>query len=257
MDKIVLCMKWGRLYGPDYVNVLCNAVRAHSSRDLRVVCLTDDRNGISADVECLDIPDIGCTPDMWRRGGWPKLSVFARDLYGLSGRALFVDLDTVIWGSIDPFFEVTDPFVAIDTGPNWRPGGRTGGEDALVGTGIFAFDLGRHAAILEGFCADREQVVQSCRNEQVWVQRNLPEIAYWPRDWVISFKRWLRRPIGLDLFLPPHSPDPQTRIIAFHGDPRPIDLIRKESGVWDRFPHLGRGQVPWMRTYWEGYGGRV
>gem|GEM_PF-5478088 len=26
MERVVICMKWGDLYGPDYVNVLFNAV---------------------------------------------------------------------------------------------------------------------------------------------------------------------------------------------------------------------------------------
>ena len=39
----VLCMKWGRRYGPDYVNTLYSMLRRHLAAAHRLVCLTDDR----------------------------------------------------------------------------------------------------------------------------------------------------------------------------------------------------------------------
>lgn len=101
MDRVVICMKWGTLYGPDYVNVLYSACREYITGDFRFVCLTDDTTGIREDVDTFPIPDMGLSDFDWKKGGWPKLSVFAKDLYGLAGRALFVDLDTVLCGPID------------------------------------------------------------------------------------------------------------------------------------------------------------
>ena len=47
----VLCMKWGRRYGPDYVNTLYSMLRRHLSVGHRLVCLTDDQGGIRPEVE--------------------------------------------------------------------------------------------------------------------------------------------------------------------------------------------------------------
>ena len=69
--------------------------------------------------------------------------------------------------------------------------------------------------------------------------------------------RWLRRPIGLDLVLSPKAPPESAKIVAFHGDPRPIKLIPERAGFWDRFPHMGHGQVGWVRDYWVNNGGTV
>jgi hypothetical protein len=33
--------------------------------------------------------------------------------------------------------------------------------------------------------------------------------------------------------------------------------LRPGPGFWDRFPHLGHGQVPWMADYWTENGGRL
>ena len=250
-------MKWGTLYPADYVNVLYGAVRQNLSGDFRFVCLTDDAAGIRQEVECLPIPDIGCTPAMWRHGAWPKLSVFAADLHGLRGRALFIDMDTVVCGSLGRFFDHPGALVCIDTGDDWRPGRQPGGPLALAGTGVFAFDLGKQPQILDRFRADPQAAFDACDIEQVWVQRHATDLRYWPAGWVISFKRWLRRPIGLDLFLPPKAPPDDAGMVAFHGDPRPIALLRPGNRRWDRLPHLGRGQVPWMRDYWVRNGGRL
>ena len=49
----------------------------------------------------------------------------------------------------------------------------------------------------------------------------------------------------------------QAKIIAFHGTPRPFDLVSPKAGFWDRPPHMGRGQVAWVYDYWVKYGGIV
>ena len=257
MDRVVVCMKWGNLYGPDYVNVLYNAVRKNLTGPFRFVCLTDKTDGLNSEIEALPIPEIGCTPEMWRHGAWPKLAVFAEDLYGLKGRALFIDMDTVVCGPLDRFFDFDAPFVAIDTGDSWRPGKEPGSGNALVGTGIFAFDLGRQTQILADFQDNRQAAFDECKIEQVWVQKKVTSLAYWPRDWVISFKRWLRQPIGIDLFKGPKSPPANTSVVAFHGNPRPIALVRPSRWFWDDFPHMGHGQVPWMRDYWLRNNGKI
>ena len=51
----VLCMKWGTLYGPEYVNRLYGMVARNLRRPFRFVCLTDDASGIRFEVECVAI----------------------------------------------------------------------------------------------------------------------------------------------------------------------------------------------------------
>jgi len=51
--------------------------------------------------------------------------------------------------------------------------------------------------------------------------------------WVISFKRWLRRPIGVDLLLHPHAhaPPANVSVVAFHGDLRSMTLALRRVKV--------------------------
>ena len=117
--RIVLCMKWGTLYPAEYVNVLYHAAKANLTGDFRFVCLTDDATGFDAGIESHPIPDIGLDTWHYYHGAWPKLAVFSANLYGLSGRALFIDLDTVIVGDLDDFFTQRGALVPIDSAP-WR-----------------------------------------------------------------------------------------------------------------------------------------
>lgn len=255
-DRIVLCMKWGHVFGPDYVNVLYNATRANLTGDFRFICLTDDSTGFLPGILALPIPDIGLTQAQWyTQGVWPKLALYVADLHGLSGRCLFIDLDMMIIGPLDDMFQYGSGVVTFDVGENMRAHIKTARPEP--GTGVFAFDIGQETQILKAFQDDPAAAMRRFQNEQDFVGAHASQIGFWPRDWVISFKRRLRQPIGLDLFLPPCDPPPGTRILAFHGTPRPIDLIPERPGFWDRFPHLGHGQVRFVADYWRNHGGHI
>ena len=251
-DRVVFCMKWGALYAPDYVNVLYRATCLHLRKPFRFVCLTDDATGLLPEIETFPIPDIGLSPNHYQAGAWPKLGIFQRDLYGLTGRGLFIDLDTVITGPLDPFFDESGDLITIGL-HQWYPGQK---EDE-VGTGIFAFDIGESAHLLEIFQANINQHVDRYVIEQAFVQGEHGDVTYWPEGWVISFKRHLRQPLGLDRLKGPNRPGADAKVLAFHGRPRPIDLINPPTGNWDQFPHYGRGRVDWMVDYWTGHGGTI
>jgi hypothetical protein len=241
-------MRWGALYPTSYVNVLHSAVCRNLSGPFRFVCLTNETEGLAPGIEAHPIPDLGYSERHWRHGAWPKLSVFLPDLYGLRGRALFIDLDSVITGALDAFFEEQGVFRAIGGGKDWRRGGRPVNPPLL--TGVFAFDLGTFGHIAERFRENPEAAFDDFRLEQRFVERHIDGWQPWPTDWVISFKRHLRRPVPLDRLLPPRQPGPNAKIVAFHGDPRPIEVVRADAGRWGRFPRYGKGPIPWVRRYW-------
>lgn len=250
MDRIVICMKWGTLYGPDYVNVLYNATRANLSGDFRFVCLTDDPAGIDSAVECLPIPDLGLPEDLWRVGAWAKVGLFSKDLHGLRGRALFIDLDMVIWGDLDGFFTHGSGLVAVDEG-------RWNGTPPSTMSSIMAFDLGRYDHLVKGLRADPVATARRHGLEQRYIHDRVEGIGYWPEDWVASFKRHLRRPLLVDRVLAPKRPLPGTRVVIFHGRPRPYDLIRPGGRNRDIWPHHIPGSVGWMQDYWTRNGGSM
>lgn len=250
MSRVVLCMKWGTLYPAAYVNVLYRAVQAHLAQPFRFVCLTDEPQGLAQGIEALPIPAIGL--DRWHyfNGAWPKISVFLADLHGLTGRCLFVDLDTVILDSIDPFFEMPGPLVAIDSAPWKNPN-----QPPRTMSSIFAFELGSLGYLVDDLRRDRDGIVSRHEIEQNYLHHAVEGIAYWPQSWLVSFKYHLRRPLVVDRFLPPRRPPAGAKMVIFHGRPRPVDLVNPPRGNWDRFPHYGSGAVDWMCEYWLAHGG--
>ena len=75
----ILCMKWGTMYGPEYVNHLREGVARHLKRPHRFVCFTDDATGLRPDVQALPLPGLGL-PAGHGDKRWQKLALFRRDL---------------------------------------------------------------------------------------------------------------------------------------------------------------------------------
>ncbi|QYK40136.1 MAG: hypothetical protein KF887_11815 [Paracoccaceae bacterium] len=246
-------MKWGELFPAAYVNVLFRAASAHLAPGFRFICLADSAQGLAPGIQAAPIPDIGLTPGQIAAPGvWRKLALFHPSVAALApgARALFIDLDMMILGPLAPFFAADSAIVLLDTGRDWRPR-----EAVQPSTGVFAFTLGEQQQILHAFQADPSAAMARFRNEQDFVAAHATGVSLWPTGAVISFKRHLVRRYCRDLFLAPHEPPAGPAILAFHGDPRPADLMRK--GLWGRFPHLGRGPVGWMLHYWQRYGERA
>jgi hypothetical protein len=247
-DRVVLTMKWGESFPPSYVNRLFSAVSENLDHPFTFVCLTNEPEGLHPDIQHFPLPDLDLPAERCAHGAWPKLGVFQSDLYGLTGRCLFIDLDTIIVGSLEKFFEHPAKFVAIAAGPKWRRGVEN--DAPRLGSGIFAFDLGSLGFVYDAFMKDKAAAFQSYVNEQSFIEGQLERWEAWPLDWVISFKRHLCHPIGPDLFKAPRDPDPSASVVAFHGDPRPIALVGRK-GWWMKFPHSVKCPVGWLDAYWE------
>ena len=245
-EKTVVCMKWGALYSAAYVNVLFNACRKYISAPFRFVCFTDQAEGLADGILVQPIPEFGLSPTHYRHGAWPKLGVFLPHEGLLNGRCLFIDLDTVLLDSLDPFFTVEGDLVCIDSRP-WRY--KEG--PPRTGTGIFAFSAGKLNWIIDRFLDQPEAFVQRYKIEQDFLHGEVPNIRYWPEGWVVSFKYHARQPLLIDRFRPPRKPPAPAKVLAFHGKPRPVDLIDPPPGNWDIFPHYGSGKVDWMVDYWN------
>jgi hypothetical protein len=237
--RVVLCMKWGTKYGPEYVNRLYAMVRRHLRGEFQFVCLTDRSVGVRDEVQCLPIPPLALPEGIPERG-WTKLTTFSADLHGLKGTALFLDLDVVIVADITPFFEQPGRFLIIH---DWKRPWRVTGNSS-----VYRFEIGAHPEVLERFRREHEGIRARLRNEQAWLSEFMQQqgaLAYWPRDWCASWKyhcvpRW-----PLSYVRPPSIP-PGARILIFHGVINPPDALAGRSAhAWRRaLP------APWLAQHW-------
>ena len=247
----IITMKWGTRYGADYVNSLMEAVLRHSTRKLRFVCFADDPNGLSSGIESFPLPDLGLPARAFKRGAWPKLGVFLDHRAGLEGPCLFLDLDVVLVGSIDCFFEhASGEFCLIRDWEHWHQRLRRIGKPRIGNTSVFRFEAGTMRYIAETFLERRSEVLASFRNEQRFLSGHVKSRHWWPRKWVASFKRDCIPPFPANLAVAPGIPK-ESRIIAFHGRPNPHEAL---AGYYKGPVHRWVRPTPWIDTHWRGNG---
>lgn len=226
----IVCMKWGTLYGPEYVNRLHAMLSRRCRAPFRLVCQTDDTHGIDPAVECVGCPEIAI-PEPHCLRGWRKVTLWKAEVPGLeSGRdALFIDLDVVITGSVDDFFTYQPPaepsgqaasFVVIK---NWtQPNKRIGN------TSLYRFRVGEQPHIHDTLVTQTDEMLGLYMNSQTYISNTATEMAFWPESWCCSFKvhcvpkgiaRWFREPAVPE----------DVRVVAFPGLPNPTDAV---AGRW-------------------------
>lgn len=232
----IVCVKWGTMYGPEYVNRLYGMVQRHLSGPFRLVCLTDDASGIRPEVECVDLPELGVPHPQRTRGKWRKQILWGASVPGLrtGSVALFIDLDSVIVGPLDEYFtigEAQDVFVAR----NWaRP------LEKLGQTSVFRFPVGGNAQVLDDFRADPQGIADKYQYEQHYVTAAVKGgVKFWPEAWTRHFRLHCLPPFPLRYFVTARLPA-GSRIVTFPGGPNPDDVI---VGRWNK-------RVPPHRSRW-------
>lgn len=251
----VICMKWGKLYGPEYVNNLRAGVRRHLARPHRFVCFTDDGSGLDADIEVRPIPDLGL-PAGQKDLRWRKLGVFREQLADLSGTALFLDLDLVIVDSIDAFFEQPGAFLIIRDDDLFRAKplrklnpARDAFLHSVGNSSVFRFEIGAHRYILDAYVADPKGAAQRYEISQQFQSAQLAahgHLAYWPRGWCVSFKNDCV-PRGLASYTRDPAVPAGAKMVVFAGEPKMGDVLAGGGHKWYR--RIGR--IDWLRAAWS------
>lgn len=233
----VLCIRWGHKYGPDYVNRLFAMVRRNLD-GFDFVCLTDDPTGLDPRIHALPLPDLGCDyPDV-RRGIWGKARLWRSDI-GVTGPVLFIDLDMVVTGRLEPFFDHGEPDDVILARNPSTPFERLGQ------TSIYRFPVGKLQPLHDAFLADPTGIARRYRYEQRFVTRNAPGgVTFWPRRWVSHFRHDCVWFFPLNYVLPPRLPR-DARVVMFAGDLNPPDAI---AGRYSKRLPAGEGPRAHLRT---------
>lgn len=238
----VVCMKWGDKYGPEYVNRLFNMVARNTTLPFKFVCFTDDSKGLLPEIDARPLPQMDLPPDKER--GWRKLSLFRKDV-GLEGRVLFLDLDTVIVGNIDGYFTMDGKFIFIK---HWKPSEKHG----IGETGVYRFEAGELQFLYDEFMANMEKIKASYRHEQAYVGDVLSKrglAAFWPQEWMPSFKYTCMRPFPLNFFLEPVLPK-GAKMVIFHGNPTPDQALSGKVKGIKKFVRFVK-TPEWLKRNWR------
>lgn len=244
VQQTVICMKWGTRYGPEYVNRLASMVRRQTTRPTRFLCFTDDATGILPGIETMPLPPIELPARMtWST--WRKLSVWQYPLADLAGDVLFLDLDLIVSGPLDPFFD-DEPgrFTVIR---NW-----TQLREGIGNTSVFRFPVGRYTRIYDDFVRDPMPVLRRWRTEQHYISDSIPELAFWPAAWCVSFKHSLLPRWPLNFVQTARLPE-DAKIVVFTGKPKPDEALAGHWPVRSRRERIYKHTrpTPWIAEHWR------
>jgi hypothetical protein len=109
----VVCVKFGKKYDADYVNKLAAGVQRHLSRPHHFICFTDDPTGIFPTFVVSKPLSTGIL-----KGWWHKAYLFSEEAcaaIGHSSRVMYIDLDTVIVGTLDEIASFQGEFGTLST----------------------------------------------------------------------------------------------------------------------------------------------
>lgn len=244
MTQTVICMKWGTRYPASYVNCLWSMIQRNTARDTRLVCYTDDPAGIDPAVTTFAIPELKLPPQIANKP-WRKIGLWRADLEGVSGNVLFVDLDVVITGSIDGFFDYApdETFCVIE---NWTQKGK-----GIGNTSVYRFRVGAHPELYEKLRDEPEAALRDFPNSQTYISRTISTMKFWPAAWCVSFKHTLMPAWPLNFLQA--SPLPQTaKIVCFTGKPDP-DEARDGNwpAPWYKKPYKYVRPTDWIAEHWR------
>ncbi|MFZ5964622.1 glycosyl transferase [Thalassococcus sp. BH17M4-6] len=247
----IICIKWGTLFGPEYVNRLYSGVRRNLSLPVRFFCMTEHPDGLHPDIEVLDLPVEPYRAEMDaalavanRQGAMRKTSLFRRGLVpDLDGPFLGFDLDVVITGSLDPIWTLAPDTVAMRHDWVEARKGRPTGHGS-----VFRFDPERHGFLYDDLAANPYQEVEKARgSEQRYTSHKAMDrgvFTYIPGEWVVSFK-YDCNPFPQNYWRDPQLP-PDARVVCFHGRPKMPEAVEGYSGS------LIRRSRPcgWLKDHW-------
>ena len=243
MLKNVVCMKWGTRYPAIFANRLYKAVRRNVSGNLRFICFTDDPSGLLAEIEPHPLPKIDI-PEALQWTPWRKLSLWQPDLADLEGDVLYLDVDLVITGNLDPLWTFYPGKMCV--AENWTQLGR-----GIGNTSVYRWRVGTHTDIFKQYQRNSADIHARFRIEQQYISTVIDEMVYWPEEWCVSFKHSLLPKFPLNWVQTPPLPA-ETKIVAFTGRP---DQDQARDGDWPapwyKKPYKHARPATWIAEHWR------
>lgn len=251
-----ICLKYGNLYGAEYVNRLHVALRRNTESDLRFLCMTDDPSGIDSAVQVLPMVDEPFADRMEKalsqapkRGRLKKISLFRPDLIpDLEGSLLVFDLDVAVVGPIDDLRDFAPGKVCMR-----REWGESSRAPSLGHGSVERFDPRVHKYLYEFMASDPEAAVAfGYGSEQSYTSRlahQHGDLEPFPDHWIASFKHDCRPMRPFNLISKPRLPE-GARVVCFHGRPKMDEAI----DGYRAGPFKSTRQCDWLARAWLGEG---
>jgi len=205
----VFCVYVGNAYTIDYVQNLKRGVDKYLSEEHTFNIFTDRKDQIPQLEELGTIrfvPDLG-VEKKW----WYKMYMFARH-FGVSGPVLYLDLDVIIIGDLDPLvtrdnkFRIIHDFNRSNVGPHYNKSNSS----------AMSWNFEHHTYMWDRFKLDIPKHTTRMAGDQDFIHLNAIDREWWPDNWIVSYKWEYRKGKQYDPV--------QTKILVFHGKPKPHEI---------------------------------
>ncbi len=209
MITVACVLKSGGVYDASWVQKLKDGVARNMKRPHRFLCLSD------VDVPCERVELVDNFP-----GWWSKIELFRQG--AIPDGTLYLDLDTVVTGSLDDVARLNDEFLMLQ---NFN-------DPEMVGSGVMWFGTVPHK-VYDKFRRQPEAYINHYeRNREgsylgdqafIWdtLGRDISLITD-RIDGIRSYKKHCKNTLL-----------PDTRVVCFHGEPRPTEV-----------------KTEWMQRHW-------
>jgi hypothetical protein len=260
----ILCMKWGTAFGVEYVNTLYRAVRDNLGIDHDFICITDNEDGLDPGVICRSLNFLQPDWPAWQNGRWPKLQMFDREIVGGYDAVLFLDLDLIVTGDLQPLVDVVRNQGGLFLMPKFRgfvwrtipaevwdriPAAMnkvTRGNSSIVG-----FVPSEQFHLYEDFNGASDLV--QYENDQNYISALAYDRKCYPKGWCIGIHHLIPYwPFGL-IFRRYQKIPQRSRIVIFNGRPKPEELVGNDVGHWGYGRRRAFGAVGWVQHYLQKY----
>ena len=203
----VITLKWGTLYSPDYVNKMYEMIKRNLTLPYTFYCLTEDDTDLNKNIKIKPLPESNL------HGWWYKAYAFKQNLFPDNNINFYIDLDSIITNNIDKFMTYKpNQFLGLrDLIYNKHPD-RIG-----FGSGIMRWTNNRFQYIWTRLELTSELVKNYPGDQDYIYHYHAQNIQFFPTEWTTSYK-W-------EYTENKHKQD--SRIIVFHGSPRPHEVDDK------------------------------
>jgi len=249
-----VCIKWGKAYPAEDVNILYQGVADHVREPFRFICLTDRPDGLRPEVEVADLPATGALKLRWM-GCWPKLGMFAPHLFDGVDLAIYLDLDIVVLRPLDPLIAHVRATPGLHILREWNPNiwellPVALRPDRGAQSSVVAWRPGEQDHLYLEAMADPKGAYAIAKNDQFYIGVKAKQRHYLPGHFAVSFRRHLVPHVPLNLLFRRIRKPARALLVVFHGVPKPSHVAAEDAGNWGTPTRPGSGTVDWVRDYW-------
>jgi len=218
----IVSYKWGQRYGARYWNILKKSVDRNLGLPHRFIVICDNSDGLDPDIETIQM---NMNEDFFAM--WTKITIFRPKPFGIKGRILLLDADTVITGSLDELAKLEDDFYIY---PDWW--------HSSYAFAVTLMNEGCRTVLWNEFIKDIQGNMMKYRRDEFFIGDVCPDEKFFPVNWVKSYKAhcgtYRDRKGGVST---------GCKFLCFHGKPDPHQIINDKVN--------GYGPDHWVGHYWK------